>query len=91
MNEIHALLDSLRYQYPSGVTTMSYCSTGCGKSARGGHKCKDCIGDDLERLGVNKILVHVLQSKHAELQTLQSEIEDIKDKAIKGVNTNGNN
>lgn len=90
MNKIHTLLDSLRYQYPNGITTMSYCSTGCGKSARGGHKCKDCIGDDLERLGANKLLVYVLQSKYTKLQTLQSEIEDIKDKIIKGVNINGN-
>ena len=96
MYAIYDLLDSLRYQYPNGVTTMAHCSAGCGKPARGGRKCKDCLGDDLERLGVDKALVSQLQLKHKELQAQQSEIEDIKDEIIKdeiikGVKTNGHN
>ena len=62
---------------------MSPCSTGCGKPARGGRECKDCLGDNMEKFGVSKVSVYLLQSKLKKLQELQYSIEDLKDQIIK--------
>ena len=48
--EIYTLCWSIRYQYPTGATTMGDCSNKCGDSARGAKVCADCLVEELAEL-----------------------------------------
>ena len=53
------LLERLKYQiYRPAVTTMAQCSNGCGRPARGGEECWECLvkklQDKLEELAAKR-------------------------------------
>ena len=49
MKHLHKLISDLRYQYPTGVTTYTPCANGCGRSARGGLTCSQCLEAELAK------------------------------------------
>jgi len=71
------LLHSLRYQYPSGVTTMGNCSAGCGKPARGSGICKACLTKELIKAGIDTVKLFKYRSYMAEQQELQAKLQDL--------------
>lgn len=80
-NEIAYILYSLRYQYAAtGLTTIGYCPTGCGKPSRGGGTCPDCLVADLVKLGVPKSQAQAYQSTLAQIQRLRIEAEELAEK-----------
>ena len=82
--KLSTFLYELRNQYPSGVTTMGPCSSGCGNSARGGYTCKDCLTIGIKQLGCDSNQVDLLNQKRQSLLDLQTEIADIEESLFKG-------
>ena len=48
--DINNLCLAIRYQYPTGATTMGDCSNKCGNSARGAKVCPTCLVEELTEL-----------------------------------------
>ena len=78
--ELEYLLSRLRHQFPEGVTTIGYCSTGCGKPARGSGVCADCLIADMVKLGADKYVLLALQSALTQRVRLSAEIDDLCEK-----------
>ncbi len=77
-DKMQAALYDLRYQHPSGVTTHSVCSRGCGHSARGGGVCRSCLLEDLKQLGVGPAFIGTLQIAHEDLQSARHKLESLE-------------
>ena len=60
MSRVTELVSELVYQYPTGITTHAPCAAGCGKFARGGHMCRECVQQEMLALGVSKRKVSAL-------------------------------
>ena len=69
MSRVTDLVSELIYQYPTGITTHAPCAAGCGKFARGGHMCRECLQAELLTLGVDK---NKIVSLTVWLETLQA-------------------
>lgn len=49
-DRLYELIAAIQYQLPLGITTWSCYSQACGRPARGGRKCIECLRSELQEL-----------------------------------------
>jgi hypothetical protein len=83
-DSIHAALSALRYQHPTGVTTVHQCHRcGIGR-ARGGGPCVQCLARELvEGWHVPVEMVEKLLAAHSKAREAICELDDVREMVIK--------
>ena len=81
---LHAALSALRYQHPTGVTTVSLCWRCRSHPARGGGPCVPCIAAELVReWHVPEAMVDSLVAAHKKARDAICEVEDVRELVLK--------
>lgn len=73
--EIEEMLSDLWYQHPQWPSTYSACQNKCGKSARGGRECVECIKKKLYPI-IGKELTDRYDDLIVQLRNAKAEIHD---------------